>query len=147
MLGFYKELYFRPSCKECPFATRNRYSDITMGDFFGINNVYKNLDAHKGVSLCIANSQKGKSIMSDLKQKIDVKIENPEIAIKNNTNLSGTSVFSKNREEFFDSLKLTNNFKESITPFVRKRNKLEFLIRRNLNEDLKSKIKRIIKKN
>lgn len=85
--------------------------------------------------------------MSDLKQKIDVKIENPEIAIKNNTNLSGTSVFSKNREEFFDSLKLTNNFKESITPFVRKRNKLEFLIRRNLNEDLKSKIKRIIKKN
>lgn len=138
-------MYFRPSCQECPFASRTRYSDITMGDFFGINNIYKNIDAHKGVSLCITNSQKGKDIISDLQQKIDVTKENPEIAIKNNTNLSGASSFSVNRQEFFKMLKRTNNFKESVTPFVRKKSKLEFLIRRNLNENIKNKLKEILK--
>lgn len=116
-----------------------------MGDFFGINNIYKNIDAHKGVSLCITNSQKGKDIISDLQQKIDVTKENPEIAIKNNTNLSGASSFSVNRQEFFKMLKRTNNFKESVTPFVRKKSKLEFLIRRNLNENIKNKLKEILK--
>ncbi|MDE5994602.1 MAG: glycosyltransferase, partial [Oscillospiraceae bacterium] len=54
----YCELYFnkniiRPSCYECKYCTEMRSSDITLGDFWGIEDVYPELDDKMGTSLVI----------------------------------------------------------------------------------------------
>ena len=36
----YGPMTLRPSCYECPFARIDRDSDITIGDFWGIENHY-----------------------------------------------------------------------------------------------------------
>ena len=51
----------RESCLDCKYATSNRVSDITIGDFWGIQNDDKINDEekHKGISLVLVNTQKG----------------------------------------------------------------------------------------
>ena len=45
----------RPSCSNCKFFTYNRTSDLTMGDFWGIEKFYPEFEDSLGVSLLILN--------------------------------------------------------------------------------------------
>lgn len=58
--AFFSGVGLRPSCFACKYANLNRKSDITMGDFWGIEQVYPELDDNKGTSLILLNSDKGK---------------------------------------------------------------------------------------
>lgn len=65
----YCNLYFdkniiRPSCYECKYCTEMRSSDITLGDFWGIEDVYPELNDEMGTSLVITHTQKGEKILS-----------------------------------------------------------------------------------
>lgn len=53
----------RPSCYECKYCTEMRSSDITLGDFWGIEDVYPELDDKMGTSLVITHTQKGENII------------------------------------------------------------------------------------
>jgi len=53
--GYLFNLYLRQSCYSCPFCSIPRFSDITLGDFWGVP---KDLRDRRGVSVVIANSKK-----------------------------------------------------------------------------------------
>lgn len=146
MLGFFKGLYYRPCCEFCPFANMDRISDITIGDFWGINKKYKKLDPNDGISLCIVNNQKGKNIIKSLSKRVNIVEEDSRLAIENNKNLLKPSKFSTYRKEFFDELIKTNNFEKTVKKFIKKKSKLRFWISSNINDNMKSKIKKIIRK-
>lgn len=57
--GFLANLYLRPSCYACPVKNLKSQSDITIGDFWGIQNVLPNIDDDKGISVIIINSTNG----------------------------------------------------------------------------------------
>lgn len=62
-LLFYSDYISRPVCSVCRFAACfNRPSDITIGDFWGIENIAPTLKDAKGVSLVTINSAKGRSL-------------------------------------------------------------------------------------
>lgn len=70
--GIYRScLAMRPACYECRFANLNRPSDITIGDFWGIEKSHPELDDNKGVSLVIVNTAKGQSLFTQCKDSID----------------------------------------------------------------------------
>ncbi|MCM1115408.1 MAG: Coenzyme F420 hydrogenase/dehydrogenase, beta subunit C-terminal domain [Clostridium sp.] len=65
----YCSLYFdnniiRPSCYECKYCTEMRSSDITLGDFWGVENIYPELNDEMGTSLVITHTQKGEEIVN-----------------------------------------------------------------------------------
>jgi coenzyme F420-reducing hydrogenase beta subunit len=60
-------------CFNCPFSNLNRVSDITIGDFWGIDDVVEGYKKKKGVSLVLVNTDKGQRIF-DLLPKDDYKI-------------------------------------------------------------------------
>ncbi len=64
-LGIAFHMMQRPSCYHCKFAGDNRYSDLTLGDFHGIDEkkAYYNPN---GTSVIIVNTQKGKELMESL---------------------------------------------------------------------------------
>lgn len=71
-------LYLRPSCHECQYKTLPRYSDITLGDFWGIEEIKKHLDQDKGTSIFMINTEKGKEIFEKIKENLifeEMKIE------------------------------------------------------------------------
>lgn len=59
----------RSGCYTCQF-TQKHVADITMADFWGINNYNRNLNDNKGISLFIGNSEKGIRKISELRDKI-----------------------------------------------------------------------------
>ena len=67
--GFLNGVTTRLSCGSCKYAGMNRIGDITLGDFWGIGKIDKNLDDRKGTSLVIINTKKGRDIFLRVKSK------------------------------------------------------------------------------
>lgn len=70
----YIQLYFhnytiRPSCFQCPFCTTERNSDITLGDFWGVEKIRPEIDDRMGVSLVMTHSEKGEALWSEIRKK------------------------------------------------------------------------------
>lgn len=53
--GFLADLYLRPSCYACPAKCLKSGSDVTIGDFWGIERVMPEMDDDKGVSVVMVN--------------------------------------------------------------------------------------------
>lgn len=66
MKGFLANLYLRPSCYSCPANSGKSGSDITLGDFWGIQNVMPSMDDDKGTSLVMLNTEKGRQIFNTI---------------------------------------------------------------------------------
>lgn len=60
MKGFLKNFYLRPSCYACTARTGKSGSDITIADFWGVQNYYPEFDDDRGVGLILVNSDKGR---------------------------------------------------------------------------------------
>lgn len=68
--GFLSNLYLRDSCYECRFKGEKVLSDITLGDFWGVENILPNFSDNKGCSAVILNTEKGKSFFEGLKSDL-----------------------------------------------------------------------------
>ena len=67
---FYSCKTFRNSCFVCGFSNVDcRLSDITIGDFWGIEKNYSEFDDDLGVSLCIIHTDKGMEMFDSIKNK------------------------------------------------------------------------------
>lgn len=73
---FYNHSAFRPSCFKCPFTTVERSTDITIGDYWGIEKVMPDFYDSKGVSLVLVHSQKGKHLFDMAQKELEVRESN-----------------------------------------------------------------------
>lgn len=99
--GFFKDLYLRPSCHECPAKAGKSGSDITLADFWGYFLINKEYDDDKGISAVVINSDKGNNLF----QSIDTdKREAPyEFLCKDNPCIKQATKYNKDRELFYGS--------------------------------------------
>ena len=81
---FLKDYILRDSCYRCNYASTKRVSDITIGDFWGIEKTIKNFDDKKGVSLVLINTEKGKAIFGKVSDKFNLIESNIEDCMQNN---------------------------------------------------------------
>ncbi len=65
--GFLANFYSRPSCYHCPAREFRSGSDITIGDFWGIEKFMHGFDDNRGVSAVMVNSRKGKEMWDSVK--------------------------------------------------------------------------------
>lgn len=70
---FYSRCILRPSCHICPYATVERDSDVTIGDFWGIDQVMPAFYSFDGTSLVLIHSQKGKNLFKEIMPVLDYK--------------------------------------------------------------------------
>ncbi|QHQ59961.1 hypothetical protein Ana3638_03500 [Anaerocolumna sedimenticola] len=68
---FFTALPLREVCYSCKFANLDRCSDITIGDFWGIQRVMPEFPKKNGVSEIIVNTQKGSQIIECIKQMVN----------------------------------------------------------------------------
>lgn len=74
---YFAHVCHRKACHSCPFARYERGSDLTLGDFWGIEDVkaassdrqesLKALQNEKGTSLVMVNTEKGRQIWEQMK--------------------------------------------------------------------------------
>lgn len=100
--GFLKNLYLRPSCYDCGFKTLKRQSDITLADFWGIENIIPDMFDNNGISWVIINSSKGKELLENIKDKIIYEKVDVDKAIAYNPAITKSASCSAQRKIFFD---------------------------------------------
>lgn len=61
---FLTNLSIRPSCFNCPAKKGKSASDLTFGDYWGIEKIHPNINDNEGVSLILVNSPKGEAILN-----------------------------------------------------------------------------------
>lgn len=71
MGGFLKDIYLRPSCYACPSKSGKAQSDITLGDYWGIEHQHPAMDDDKGTSLVLLHTDKGRMAFEALDCSIE----------------------------------------------------------------------------
>ena len=101
---FLKNVILRESCYNCAFKDEFRDSDITLADFWGVENVNVDFSDDKGVSLVILNTQKGKEIFNSIRDGLIFEETDFEKALNYNKSMTASAMPNPNREKFFKNL-------------------------------------------
>lgn len=96
--AFKNYLIFRDSCYNCQYSTIERVSDITLGDFWGIEKYNFKGNTDKGVSMVITNTLKGESAFGRIGKAVFFKEFPLEDGIKTNYSLTNTTQRPLNRD-------------------------------------------------
>lgn len=105
MRGYLSHIFLRPSCSECSFKQLQRQSDITLADFWGIEKVLPEWNDDKGVSLAMVHSQKGHELLEGIKEQLDIKDIDFEIAIRENASMLLSTKSNTLRKAFYKDLR------------------------------------------
>lgn len=73
---FYNRCALRPSCYECPYATTERKTDMTIGDFWHIEETIPDFYDSDGNSVFLIHTDKGKELWERIKGDLDYRLSN-----------------------------------------------------------------------
>ena len=92
----------RPTCYECKYKGFPRISDITLGDFWGIENIDRTMDDNMGTSVVLLNTKKGIDFFNKIKDKIVTKeLALSDVLPGNQSLLRSIALPTINRDEFY----------------------------------------------
>lgn len=100
---FLKNYVLRPSCYECN-SKSFRKADISIGDFWGVENVLPGLSDSKGTSLVILRSDKGELFFEAVKDNIEFEKCEYEAAVKKNIADYKSVTRPSQRDTFFEDM-------------------------------------------
>lgn len=105
MRSFLRDLCLRPSCHDCAFKTSHRYSDITLADFWGAEQVCPKMDDDKGLSLVVVRSGKGETLFERIAGRLLVQEVDYEKAISHNPAAFTSAQKHACRDEFLGCIR------------------------------------------
>ena len=145
--GFQKYITLRPSCYSCKWATLSRSGDITLGDFWGIEKYNKSLHSSEGVSMVIANTQRGRAIFDSLLNTGQLICEEVPVdyAVSNNGCLSAPSKLKTEREDFFIDMQ-SLSFDDVVNKYLTPRKKWIFDVYYAIPTFLRKIVRRLMEK-
>ena len=127
-----EDIDLRPSCYYCASKDDRRLSDLTLGDFWGCEEYYPEMNENdNGTSAVIINSEKGKTLLKCVEDKLKIcKIEYSQMAAKNHCYYESVSIPAA-RESFFSDVN-TLSFTELQKKYVHisKKRRIKDLLRR-----------------
>lgn len=97
-------LTLRPSCYSCGFKGNYRNVDVTLGDFWGVGKYDPELDDNKGTSVVLLHTDKGRSALAALGDKMVQRQMKVDHIYSCNPCLSASVSWGKMRNRFFANL-------------------------------------------
>lgn len=99
---FLADLTLRECCHECPYATRERTADISLCDFWGIENTnLKVFDDDKGVSGVILHSQKALELWHSVADDVESMTADLEDIARNQKTMNAPFPRPENKKAFW----------------------------------------------
>ena len=118
MRAFLSNSCLRPSCYVCSFKSIKRQADITLADFWGIQNVLPEMDDDKGTSLVLVHSEKGRKMIDDLSNLIRSKEVSCDVVERfNSAGVKSVSHNSK-RDAFMRDIQ-SNDFEKTVSKYTK----------------------------
>ena len=98
MKAFLENLCLRESCHQCSFKSIRRMSDLTIGDFWGVDKLIPGINDDQGISLVILQSEKGHHLFKAIEEKLRCR----PVDCKAAADLNGAATHSVYRHPFRD---------------------------------------------
>ena len=114
MRGFLRNIYLRKSCYQCMTKPLKNESDITIGDYWGIQNIDSKFDDDKGCSAILINTSKGSKIFEQIKNKFEIKDSNIDEVLGENKLLIKSVEENPRRDLFFKDVEEKEKIKDKI---------------------------------
>lgn len=105
MRGFLSDLYLRSSCYVCPTKSFKSKSDITIGDFWGVQNVMPEIDDDKGVSVVMVNTPDGENYIK--MTGLDIRVIRYESVLQYNPSIERSVGLTEKRRRFYSDTSKT----------------------------------------
>lgn len=137
MQMFLRDYCLRPSCYEC-VAKKEKMSDLTIADFWGIDDVAQEMNDGKGTSLVLIRTDKGQKIFNCISKEMRLKEVSYEDGVKCNPAEYKSCVRPSQRDTFFDDM--------HIMSFEELEGKYAAPIKYSLKIRVKRKVKKAIKR-
>ena len=125
--SFLKGYTYRECCYNCRYANKNRVSDFTIADYWGIEKEHPDFYDKKGVSILIVNTNKAQELFNKVKEYIEFIESTMEKASRKNVNLNRPFFRPKQRDyayigiddmEFEKYSKKSLNFKKDLKDII-----------------------------
>jgi len=138
---FLQDVILRPSCYACKAKAGSSGSDLTIADFWGINQINPTMDDDKGTSLVLAYTEKGAKQLESL--GLDTWEAQYEDVLRYNPSIEVSKPEHPKRNEFFAKLDTT----ESVVNLIDETLRLPLIVRvKRLPRLFASKVYHILKK-
>ena len=100
---FLDNFCLRPACYEC-HAKYYKKADMTIADFWGIENVAPDMNDGRGTSLVITRTNKGQSLFENINKQLKWKEVSYEDGVKSNPSEYASVARPSQRDSFFTDL-------------------------------------------
>lgn len=124
---FMKGDCYRESCYNCKYANIIRTGDLTIGDFWGIDKCKPEFSSALGVSSVLVNNDKGKKLLSFMKDEIEIIPCSLDEALIKQGNLIRPTSRPNERNHFYDRIQ-ENDFIESIRVGIQIKERIKAII-------------------
>jgi len=142
--AFQQNVTLRESCYTCVFANRNRFSDITIGDFHEINKYVPIIDRYKGISTVIINTSKGLSLWNVISSSLSVYPMSLERLITDKVCFAGPTNRPNHRDAFISCYNI-GGIKSLDKKYLNQnkyiRHKIYYLLPEFIRQQIKEKFK------
>ncbi len=101
---FLKNVCLRESCYNCKVKENGFFSDITMGDLWGVEQILPDIESNRGVSLALIHTEKGRILFEQISRSMSVFPVDFERAFPYNPVLTGSVRRPNERDCFFSDL-------------------------------------------
>ena len=101
MKGFFGNYYLRTSCYDCRFRGLHRNSDVTIADYWGVEEYCPKMFDNKGTSIVFTHSRLGDRLLFELEDKLSLLPQPIENAKEYNPCLDLKNPKSAKRNRFF----------------------------------------------
>ena len=115
----------REGCYECPFADPHRCGDITLADYWGVEQFHKEIKAFKGVSAIVVNTDKGRDLLKKISDNVDLTPSKMEWVTVVNANLVKKTPRPERRNTIYKEL--DNDSNKMIISFISKSHYINYL--------------------
>lgn len=118
---FLGDISLRPSCYQCHSKGYGRHSDLTLGDFWGVEKLAPDMDDNGGISLVLVQTQKGERLLEKAggrlyRRQVDLK----DAAKKNPSLLQSADCPAKKRERLLRECRLESLSEEDFARLAEK---------------------------
>ncbi len=103
MQMFLRNYCLRPACYQC-HAKNMKLADLTIADFWGIEDVAPEMNDGMGTSLVITRTEKGQAIFESIKSKLKWKEVRYEESVRRNPSEYRTPIRPELRDSFYKDL-------------------------------------------
>lgn len=117
--GYMSNLFNRRSCANCAFRSGRSGADLALGDFWGVQKLFPDMDDDKGTSLVIIHTEKGRCAYNAVEAWLNARPADVDFAIAHNPAIVDNPIPHVRRGDFFQAMANGEDVESSVRKMLK----------------------------